>query len=107
MGIIVRQDDSVRPDDDVVLRAGGGDVEALTRSAIENARGYEPLVRSGLIRSPFTMSVHIPRHGIAGHRRYDTRGGRPPARGLGPVGYASSRRGSPCLRPSCTSTSPG
>jgi hypothetical protein len=65
MRLVIRLDDLVSPNDDLVLRAGGGDVDALTQSAIENARDYEPLVAAGLIKSPFTISVHIPRNGIA------------------------------------------
>jgi hypothetical protein len=65
MRLVIRLDDQVSPHDDLVLRAGGGDIDALTQSALENARDYEPLVVEGLIKSPFTISVHIPRSGIA------------------------------------------
>ena len=44
MRLVMRFEDRVNPHDDLVLRAGGGDVDALTRSAIENARDYEHLV---------------------------------------------------------------
>jgi hypothetical protein len=64
--LVLRPEDQVNPHDDLVLRAGGGDVDALTRSAIENARNYEHLVAAGRIRSAFTISVNIPRQGIAG-----------------------------------------
>lgn len=40
-------------------------MDALTRSAIENARNYEHLLAAGLVRSAFTISVNIPRAGIA------------------------------------------
>lgn len=63
--MVLRPDDQVNPHDDLVLRAGGGDVEALIRSAVENARDYESLVADGRIRSAFTISVNIPRAGIA------------------------------------------
>lgn len=43
MPLRLRPDDKVNPDDDLVLRAGGGDVDALTRNAIENAWDYEHL----------------------------------------------------------------
>jgi len=66
MPLVMRFDDRVNPHDDLVLRAGGGDVDALTRSAIENARDYEHLVAAGHIRSAFTISVNIPREGVAG-----------------------------------------
>lgn len=65
MQLHLRPDDQVNPHDDLVLRAGGGDVDALTRSAIENARDYGHLVASGVIRSAYTISVNIPRPGIA------------------------------------------
>ncbi len=66
MRLVLRLDDWVDPHDDLVLRAGGGDVDALTRSAIENARDYEHFVAAGHMRSAFTVSVNIPRHGVAG-----------------------------------------
>ncbi len=66
MRLVMRFDDQVNPHDDLVLRAGGGDVDALTRSAVENARGYEHLVAAGHMRSVFTISVNIPREGVAG-----------------------------------------
>lgn len=65
MRLVLRLGDPVNSHDDVVLRAGGGDVDALTRSAIDNARDYEHLVVAGHIRSSFTISVNIPRAGIA------------------------------------------
>lgn len=65
MRLVVRIDDKVSPDDDLVLRAGGGDVDALTRSALDNARGYEHLVAEGHMRSGFTISVNVPRPGVA------------------------------------------
>lgn len=65
LSIRIRGNDAVRPGDDVVLRAGGGEPEALVASAIENAPAYEPLVATGRIRSAFTISVHIPRAGLA------------------------------------------
>lgn len=40
-------------------------MDALTRSAIENARDYQHLVAEGHIRSAFTISVNIPREGVA------------------------------------------
>jgi hypothetical protein len=64
--LVLRPDDRVNPRDDLVLRAGGGDVDALTRSAIDNAPDYVHLVAAGHIRSAFTISVNIPRDGIAG-----------------------------------------
>lgn len=65
MRLVLRPDDRVNSHDDLVLRAGGGDVDALVRSAIENARDYEHLVAAGRIRSAFTISVNIPRQGVA------------------------------------------
>ena len=65
MLLVLRPDDQVNPYDDLVLRAGGGDVDALTRSAIENARDYEHLLAAARIPSAFTISVNIPRAGIA------------------------------------------
>ncbi len=65
MRMVLRPDDRVDPRDDVVLRAGGGDVDALTASAIENAWDYQHLVAAGRIRSAFTVSANIPRRGVA------------------------------------------
>lgn len=65
MRLVIRQQDRINPHEDIVLRAGGGDVDALTRSAIENARDYEHLVAGGFIRSAFTISTNVPRAGIA------------------------------------------
>lgn len=57
--------DPVAPDDDIVLRAGGGSVDNLFQRALENAVFYQELAQEGLIRSPWTISVHIPREGVA------------------------------------------
>ena len=65
MNVIIRLDDGVLPGEDVVLRAGGGDPAKLTEGAIANARSYQPLVADGLLRSAYTISVHIARAGIA------------------------------------------
>jgi hypothetical protein len=63
--VVFRHGDPIRPDDDVVLRAGGGQVENLVRRAVENAPDYASLVAAGYCRSPYTISVHVPRHGRA------------------------------------------
>lgn len=61
----MRHDDVNDPEDDIVLRAGGGSVDNLFKRAVENAGYYETLVGEGLIESPWTISVHIPREGLA------------------------------------------
>ena len=63
--MVLRLDDEVAPYDDVVLRAGGGNVDSLVAKALENVEANEDLVVAGLIRSPYTISVNIPRVGIA------------------------------------------
>lgn len=65
MMVEIRHGDSVRPADDVVLRAGGGDPSSLVRSALDNADAYRLLVERGLIKSAYTISASIPRAGIA------------------------------------------
>lgn len=65
MRIELRQGDAVDPNDDIVLRAGGGSVDNLVKRALENAAYYHDLVSRGLIESPWTISVHIPREGLA------------------------------------------
>lgn len=65
MPLRLRLDDQVNPHDDLVLRAGGGDVDALTRSAVESIRDYAHLLATGHIRSAYTISVNIPRAGLA------------------------------------------
>lgn len=75
MRIEIRQDDSIRPNDDVVLRAGGGSIDNLVARALENAEYYEPLMEAGQLPSPWTISVHVPREGLAG--RDDLLGGPP------------------------------
>lgn len=44
-----------------MLRAGAGSVDNLVRRALENAPAYAELVVQGLCRSPYTISVHVPR----------------------------------------------
>lgn len=61
MAIEFRSDDPIRPDDDVVIRAGSGDVHILVQRAIDNAGDYEQLLHDGFVRSVFTISVHVPR----------------------------------------------
>lgn len=58
-------DDPIRTDDDLVLRAGGGTVDNLVERALEHARDYRHLVEAGLCRSPWSISVHVPRAGRA------------------------------------------
>lgn len=65
MRIELRQDDAVDLNDDIVLRAGGGSVDNLVMRAVENAVYYRALADKGLIESPWTISVHIPREGLA------------------------------------------
>jgi hypothetical protein len=60
-----RPDDPIRPDDDIVLRAGGGAVDNLVERALEHAPDYGDLVAAGVCRSPWTISVHVPRAGRA------------------------------------------
>jgi acetylornithine deacetylase/succinyl-diaminopimelate desuccinylase-like protein len=63
--IVFRSDDPVRPDDDIVLRAGGGPVENLVQQALANAADYAGLVADGTCTSPYTIFVHVPRQGRA------------------------------------------
>lgn len=63
--IVFRPDDPVRPEDDIVLRAGGGSVENLVQRALSNAADYAELVADGTCASPYTISVHVPRQGRA------------------------------------------
>lgn len=63
--IRLRPNDPIRPDDDLVIRAGGGSVEALLDRALLNAEEYQPLVDAGHLRSPYTVSVNVPREGVA------------------------------------------
>lgn len=65
MSIVLRPGDQVDPRDDIVLRAGGGNVDSLTSKAIENAPQYRALVEVGAIRSAYSISVNIPRAGVA------------------------------------------
>lgn len=59
-----RADDPIS-DDDIVLRAGGGAVEALVEGALRNAPLYEDLWRTRLCPTPWALSVHVPRLGRA------------------------------------------
>jgi hypothetical protein len=63
--VVFRHDDPIRPEDDVVLRAGGGQVDNLARRALDNAPDYADLVAAGHCSSPYTISVHVPRAGRA------------------------------------------
>lgn len=64
MSIVLRPGDQVDPRDDIVFRAGGGNVDSLTSKAIENAPQYRALVEAGAIRSAYSISMNIPR-GVA------------------------------------------
>ncbi len=65
MSIVLRPGDQVDPRDDIVFRAGGGNVDSLTSKAIENAPQYRALAEAGAIRSAYSISVNIPRAGVA------------------------------------------
>lgn len=65
MPVVLRPGDRVNPDDDIVLRAGGGNVDSLTSKAVENAPQYQSLVAAGSLRSAYSISVNIPRAGVA------------------------------------------
>lgn len=65
MPVVLRSDDPIDPNDDVVIRAGGGSVEALVDKALETAEDYQKFVDQGLIRSPYAISVNVPRVGLA------------------------------------------
>lgn len=65
MPVVFRDDDPIRPEDDIVLRAGGGQVDILVRRALDNAPEYADLVAAGHCATPYTISVHVPREGRA------------------------------------------
>lgn len=60
MRVRIREHDPIRPDDDVVIRAGGGSVQALVDRARLNAPDYQDLYDRGVIRSTYTISVNVP-----------------------------------------------
>lgn len=61
MAVEFRPNDPIRPKDDVVLRAGAGEVDNLVQRAIDNAADYDELFTAGVVRSRYTISVHVPR----------------------------------------------
>lgn len=64
MPVEFRPDDPIRPEDDIVLRAGGGSDNLVAR-ALEHAPDYRHLVEAGVCRTAWTISVHVPRLGRA------------------------------------------
>lgn len=65
MTIEYRPNDPIREDDDVILRGGSGAVDILVTRALDNAPDYEEMRLAGVVRSCYTISVHVPRGTLA------------------------------------------
>lgn len=65
MAVEIRRGETASDDEELVIRAGGGSVEALVDQAVAHAVDYWPLVDAGVIRSPYDISVNLVRSGVA------------------------------------------